>query len=294
LVRDTNHGDQLGKLARYEAMLERRLVRALHELERLQAARRGVLVAPPAAVDVAVSVPELGGAPPDDEISMATAWPAVSDGVSETRHAQTVPETLRQVAVEGADRAVVPNEPIVPAGGGAPRMPRKPSPPGRCNAMAAGTCSICEHADCTAIDAALGAGEPVRTVAVRFGVGRLGVRRHRARHVRSDRTPGRAIGFGTPGSVLADLQDRLRRARIYEAVAYRIGDRREARLALREGTAIATQIARLDPETVARPRPKETYVAVWGGPLGTRPEATGTGNPQGPRHPVDGSPKDTR
>jgi hypothetical protein len=119
LVRDTNHGDQLGKLARYEAMLERRLVRVLHELERLQAARRGVPIAPPAAVDVTISVPEMGGTPPDDEISMPTALPAVSGGVSETRDAQAVPETLRPAAVEGADRAVVPNEPIVPMGGGA-------------------------------------------------------------------------------------------------------------------------------------------------------------------------------
>ena len=40
------------KLCRYEAHLERGLYKALHELQRLQAARGGEYVAPPAALDV--------------------------------------------------------------------------------------------------------------------------------------------------------------------------------------------------------------------------------------------------
>ena len=48
--------DVLDKVARYENGLERSLFRNLHELQRLQAARSGVAVTPPAAVDVDLSV----------------------------------------------------------------------------------------------------------------------------------------------------------------------------------------------------------------------------------------------
>jgi len=41
---------------RYETALERSLYKALHELQRLQAARAGVPVPPPAAADVDVTV----------------------------------------------------------------------------------------------------------------------------------------------------------------------------------------------------------------------------------------------
>lgn len=48
-------------LSRYEGTLERGLYKALHELQRLQAARQGEAVALPEAVDVEVSVSEPGG-----------------------------------------------------------------------------------------------------------------------------------------------------------------------------------------------------------------------------------------
>jgi hypothetical protein len=48
--------DVLDKLARYESYLERSMFRTLHEIQRLQASRSGVVVPPPAAVDVDVSV----------------------------------------------------------------------------------------------------------------------------------------------------------------------------------------------------------------------------------------------
>jgi len=44
--------ETFAKLARYEAALERAFYRALHELQRLQAARAGQAVPPPVAVDV--------------------------------------------------------------------------------------------------------------------------------------------------------------------------------------------------------------------------------------------------
>jgi hypothetical protein len=50
-------GPTLDKVMRYEAHLSRQMLQALHTLERLQAARAGEPVPPPAAVDVTVSTP---------------------------------------------------------------------------------------------------------------------------------------------------------------------------------------------------------------------------------------------
>ena len=51
-----HNGDTFSKLSRYESAIERGLFKALHELQRLQAERRGEDVPPPAAVDVEVTV----------------------------------------------------------------------------------------------------------------------------------------------------------------------------------------------------------------------------------------------
>lgn len=48
--------DVLGKVTRYENSLERSFFRNLHELQRLQAARSGVAVTPPGALDLDVTV----------------------------------------------------------------------------------------------------------------------------------------------------------------------------------------------------------------------------------------------
>ena len=47
--------DAVSKLNRYEVMIERGMYRALHELQRLQAARRGENVQPPAVLDIDVT-----------------------------------------------------------------------------------------------------------------------------------------------------------------------------------------------------------------------------------------------
>jgi hypothetical protein len=55
-VRDANKANAFSKLSRYETTIERSLYKALHELQRLQAARgAGGNVSPPVAVDVDVS-----------------------------------------------------------------------------------------------------------------------------------------------------------------------------------------------------------------------------------------------
>ncbi len=55
-IRDGNGANAFSKLSRYETTIERSLYKALHELQRLQAARRTERgVPPPAAIDVNVS-----------------------------------------------------------------------------------------------------------------------------------------------------------------------------------------------------------------------------------------------
>jgi hypothetical protein len=55
-IRDAKGANALSKLSRYEIPIERSLYRALHELQRVQAARRAEgEVSPPGAVDVEVS-----------------------------------------------------------------------------------------------------------------------------------------------------------------------------------------------------------------------------------------------
>jgi hypothetical protein len=58
---DASQMDSMGRLTRYETALERRFLRLLHELQRLQAVRVGAAVAPPVAVDVDVRGDEQGG-----------------------------------------------------------------------------------------------------------------------------------------------------------------------------------------------------------------------------------------
>jgi hypothetical protein len=53
----TSTTDALSKLSRYEAAIERSMYKALHELQRLQAARAGQAVSAPAVLDVSVSTP---------------------------------------------------------------------------------------------------------------------------------------------------------------------------------------------------------------------------------------------
>lgn len=59
VAQDMAHRNTYGKFCRYEAHMERGLYRALHELQRLQAARKGEPVSAPAALDVT-----LNGDPP--------------------------------------------------------------------------------------------------------------------------------------------------------------------------------------------------------------------------------------
>lgn len=52
--------EEIATLVSYEGMLERGLYKALHALERLQAARGGAFVPPPVVLDVDAPIPSLG------------------------------------------------------------------------------------------------------------------------------------------------------------------------------------------------------------------------------------------
>jgi len=54
-ARDADRANAFSKLSRYETAIERTLYRALHELDRRQAARRGAAVTPPQVLDIEVS-----------------------------------------------------------------------------------------------------------------------------------------------------------------------------------------------------------------------------------------------
>lgn len=58
-----DHGDRFGRLLRYETTFERSLYKALHELQRLQAARAGEAVPLPAVGELGVSVSVNGQEP---------------------------------------------------------------------------------------------------------------------------------------------------------------------------------------------------------------------------------------
>ncbi|HEV2091768.1 MAG TPA: hypothetical protein VGR18_01245 [Rubrobacter sp.] len=54
-ARDADKSNAFSKLSRYESSIERQIYRALHELERRQAARSGTALTPPQILDVDVS-----------------------------------------------------------------------------------------------------------------------------------------------------------------------------------------------------------------------------------------------
>ena len=55
-LRDCREEEAISKLSRYENSMQRNLFRTLHELQRMQAARRGEHVPVPVAVDIDLNV----------------------------------------------------------------------------------------------------------------------------------------------------------------------------------------------------------------------------------------------
>ena len=55
-VRDANSGNAFSKLSRYEVLIQRSLLRNLHELQRLQSMRLDGVKTPPVAADLNVVI----------------------------------------------------------------------------------------------------------------------------------------------------------------------------------------------------------------------------------------------
>ena len=59
----------------------------------------------------------------------------------------------------------------------------EPTPPTARDVMAGRYCTVCTHADCTAINTALADALSLRTIARRYGLSKTAVLRHRDRHL---------------------------------------------------------------------------------------------------------------
>jgi len=102
-------------------------------------------------------------------------------------------------------------------------------------------CTVCSHAERPAIDRALLAGEPERTIANRWGISRASVHRHRA-HIATAVQAQQALTIERLVNDLADLQ---RRALALLAKAEEAGDLRAALAAIREVRGVIETGSRL-------------------------------------------------
>ncbi len=134
-------------------------------------------------------------------------------------------------------------------------------------------CTVCTHADRSAINAALVSGEPKRAIASRYDLTAASVKRHARRHL------PRALALATQAARVADADNLIervqameRRARAYEAQAASAGNVRVALLALREQRAAAELLGRVTGELrehIDLDVEQREYVATWGTPDGT-------------------------
>src|SRR4029453_16418676 len=87
-----NSRETMGVLSRYEVTLERSLYKALHELQRLQAARDGQAVPLPEAVDVDISI-----STPDEEHQMALLGESIGVERGEIKKQVTIKTPLKHI-----------------------------------------------------------------------------------------------------------------------------------------------------------------------------------------------------
>ena len=108
------------------------------------------------------------------------------------------------------------------------------------------TCTVCRRADQHAIDCALLSGEPFRSIAVRTGVSKSALVRHRVKCVPRDLSAARlAKEIAEADLLLADVTRLQRRANAILAKAEALGDLRTALSAIRELRGTIELLARL-------------------------------------------------
>jgi len=102
-------------------------------------------------------------------------------------------------------------------------------------------CTVCSHAERPAIDRALLAGEPERTIANRWGISRASVHRHRA-HIGARLAHQEEV---TTARLLADLRDLQAKAQSLLERAETEGDLRGALAGVRETREVVLAVQKL-------------------------------------------------
>ena len=107
-------------------------------------------------------------------------------------------------------------------------------------------CTVCDHKDREAIDAALVAAEPFRHIASRHSVTTTALQRHKANHLPGHLAQAQeAEEIAQADDLLAQVQDLQRRALAILTKAERSGDLRVALQAIREARSNLELLARL-------------------------------------------------
>src|SRR3989442_11375886 len=132
------------------------------------------------------------------------------------------------------------------------------------------TCTVCRHPERPAINAALVAGEPLRDIAVRFGLSRSALDRHNGEHLPATLLRAKdAAEVAHADDLLGQVRGLGARALAILDQAEEAGERRTALAAIREARGVVELVARL----VGELREQQVqvnvdgteYVAVWGG-----------------------------
>lgn len=113
-------------------------------------------------------------------------------------------------------------------------------------------CTVCRHPDRAAVDAALVDGEPVRTIAGRFGLSHNAVLRHRDGHLPESMAKAREAADVVRGdALLSQVRELQARALAILAAAEKAKDGRLALQAIREARGNLELLGRLAGELQA-------------------------------------------
>jgi hypothetical protein len=116
------------------------------------------------------------------------------------------------------------------------------------------SCTICKHPERTAVDAALLAGEPYRSISKRFGTSEPATFRHRDEHIARAVRAAKELAQVSAGRSAAEIsEDLVRRALELLDTAEKNGDIRERATASREARECLRLRAELLGETPKAP-----------------------------------------
>jgi transposase-like protein len=126
------------------------------------------------------------------------------------------------------------------------------------------TCTVCAHADLSAVDKALVGGGSYRDVAQRFGLSKHAVARHRAEHL-----PVRLVK-AEQAAQTTEATDLLREVKALRSKTYRIlleaegkGDLKTALMAVREARGCLELLAEVEGQLDRRPQVSIVASPEW-------------------------------